>query len=81
MSCSNKRHTLALAFHIPLSREIDWPWPDWFRDLAPGIARMWRTHRERQRLLELNEYLLKDIGITREQAEREAARWMWDWTV
>lgn len=81
MSCSTKGHSPALAFHAPAPRENDWPWPDWFRDLAPTIARMWRTRRERQRLLDLDEHMLKDIGITREQAEKEAARWMWDWTV
>ncbi len=80
MSC-NKGQTPALAIHTRTTREIDWPWPDWFRDLAPAIARMWRNHRERQRLLDLDEHLLKDIGITRDQAEKEAAKWMWDWTV
>jgi uncharacterized protein YjiS (DUF1127 family) len=39
---------------------------------------MWRKRRERQRLLELDEHLLNDIGITREQAEQQAAKWMWE---
>ena len=78
MSCSNKGHTPALAFHTPAPREIDWPWPDWFRELAPAFARMWWKHRERQRLLELDQHLLSDIGITRDQAEKEAAKWMWE---
>jgi uncharacterized protein YjiS (DUF1127 family) len=60
------------------SREIDWPWPDWFRDLAPAIARMWEKRRSRQRLVELDEHLLNDIGVTRDQAEREAKKWMWE---
>ena len=38
---------------------------------------MWRKNRERQRLLDLDEHLLRDIGLTREQAEKEAARWLW----
>jgi uncharacterized protein YjiS (DUF1127 family) len=42
---------------------------------------MWRENRERQRLLDLDEHLLRDIGLTREQAEKEAARWLWDWTI
>ena len=81
MSCSTKGHTPPLALHTPVSRENDWPWPDWFRDLAPGIARIWRKNRERQRLLDLDEHRLRDIGLTREQAEKAAARWLWDWTV
>jgi uncharacterized protein YjiS (DUF1127 family) len=52
---------------------MDWPWPDWFRHLAPAVARLWEKRQARQQLLELDERLLRDIGITREQAELEAA--------
>ena len=34
--------------------------------------------RQRRALLELDERLLKDIGITRADAEREAGRSLWD---
>jgi uncharacterized protein YjiS (DUF1127 family) len=78
MSCSTKGNTPALALHTPASRDTDWPWPDWFRDLAPAIARMWEKRRSRQRLVELDEHLLNDIGVTRDQAEREAKKWMWE---
>jgi uncharacterized protein YjiS (DUF1127 family) len=81
MSCSNKGDTPALTLHAPAPREIDWPWPSWFRDLTPSFTRMWQKRRQRQRLLELDQHLLSDIGITRDQAEKEAAKWMWDWTV
>ncbi len=76
MPCSTKWRNPALALHTSSSREIDWPWPDWY--LAPAIARMWQKRRERQRLADLDEHLLRDIGITREQAEKEAAEWMWE---
>ena len=78
MSCSSKGHSPTLAVCTPRSRDTDWPWPDWFRDLAPAIARMWQKRRQRQRLLELDEHLLSDVGVTREQAEKEAAKWMWE---
>jgi uncharacterized protein YjiS (DUF1127 family) len=39
---------------------------------------MWQKRRERQRLTDLDEHLLRAIGITREQAEKEAAKWMWE---
>jgi uncharacterized protein YjiS (DUF1127 family) len=78
MSCSNKGHASALTLHTPQPREIDWPWPDWFGDLAPAVARMWQKRRGRQRLLTLDPHLLRDIGITRVQAEQEAAKWMWE---
>jgi uncharacterized protein YjiS (DUF1127 family) len=44
----------------------------------PPLARWWRVRRERRLLLELNDYMLNDIGLTREQARREAARPFWD---
>jgi uncharacterized protein YjiS (DUF1127 family) len=78
MSCSNKGRNPALAIHTRASREIDWPWPDWFCDLAPTIARMWQKRRGRQQLLDLDPRLLNDIGLTRDQAEKEAAKWMWE---
>ena len=78
MPCSTKGHSPALAFHTSASRDFDWPWPDWFADLAPAIARMWQKRRERQRLLELDEHLLSDIGVTRDQAQKEAVKWMWE---
>ena len=78
MSCTDKGHSPAVAFHTSVSREFDWPWPDWFAGLAPAIARMWQKRRERQRLLTLDPHLLRDIGITRDAAEKEAAKWMWE---
>jgi uncharacterized protein YjiS (DUF1127 family) len=38
---------------------------------------MWEKRRERSRLLDLDEHLLNDIGITRYEAEAEAAKWPW----
>ena len=77
MSCSTNAHSTSLACRSA-SHETDWPWPDWFRDLAPAIARMWEKRRQRQRLLSLDKHLLDDIGITRDQAEKEAAKWVWE---
>ena len=36
-----------------------------------------RRRRQRQALLELDDYHLSDIGITREAAKREAAKSFW----
>ena len=36
-----------------------------------------QKRRGRRRLRELDDQLLKDIGITREQAERAARKWFW----
>jgi len=46
-----------------------------------GIFRSWMAyHRQRQALGDLAEYnrhLLRDIGLSPEQAQREAAKWFW----
>ena len=36
------------------------------------------VHRQRRRLAELSDHQLTDIGITREEAQTEAARLFWD---
>ena len=73
-----QKSNASLPIRRPLaSVELDWPWPNWFRTLAPVLSRMWQKRRQRQSLLELDDHLLEDIGITREQAEREAGKWFW----
>ena len=42
------------------------------------IAAWSRVARERRRLLDLDEHILKDIGLTPEEAYREASRPFWD---
>lgn len=47
---------------------------------AIGLARLLHWHelaRQRRALLALNDRMLKDIGITRVEAEREARRPFW----
>lgn len=47
-----------------------------FRRFSP--TRLLTMRRTRARLAQLDDHLLKDIGLTREAAEREAARCSWD---
>jgi uncharacterized protein YjiS (DUF1127 family) len=47
---------------------------------ARALIRLMRWHetaRERRALLALSDHMLKDIGITRAEAEREASRPFW----
>ncbi len=37
----------------------------------------WRRHHSRQRIAELNPFLLKDIGVTHSDAELEANKRFW----
>jgi uncharacterized protein YjiS (DUF1127 family) len=55
------------------------------RTLASALARLFwldRRFRARLELLELSDHQLRDVGITRDQALREAERLSWrgDWT-
>lgn len=37
-----------------------------------------RRHAERQTLSEMDDWQLRDIGVTRAELERELARWPWE---
>ena len=77
MSCAEKTYGSGTFVRPSPSIARDWPWPNWFHDLAPSLNRMWQKRHERQRLLELDDRLLADIGLTREQAEQEARKRPW----
>lgn len=42
------------------------------------IARWINRQRQRRALTELDDRMLRDIGVTRDAARREANRWFWD---
>lgn len=46
-------------------------------ELSRSCSHMAQRRRGRQALLELDDRLLKDIGVTREQAERQSRKWFW----
>jgi uncharacterized protein YjiS (DUF1127 family) len=46
--------------------------------LVRGLVRRQELARQRRRLVALDEHLLKDIGITRADANREGSRLFWD---
>jgi uncharacterized protein YjiS (DUF1127 family) len=48
----------------------------WLRTLGFWIERS-RQRRQLGELAELNDYLLKDIGVSREEAKREAEKRFW----
>lgn len=55
------------------------------RSFARRLMAMLALRRQRHSLAEMDEHLLSDIGVTRDQARREAARAPWDvprnWTL
>jgi len=46
-------------------------------ELQRACDHMLQRRRQRQALLELDDRLLKDIGLTREQLQREVRKWPW----
>ncbi len=49
---------------------------NWIQRIAV-ILGWWDRARQRQHLLQLDDRLLRDIGLTREDVEREAAKPFW----
>lgn len=49
-----------------------------FSDLVTRLGRLADRRRQRRDLLELTDEQLRDIGVTPEEARREAARPFWD---
>lgn len=66
-------------------RQSKSPWrllrPEWWRtsagSLAPVVSLWFERARTRQALAELDEHLLRDIGRTPIEAQRESARPFW----
>ncbi|MCC5954973.1 MAG: DUF1127 domain-containing protein [Natronohydrobacter sp.] len=59
------------AIHLPVRSVLRWKG-------RFSLARFFAMRRTRARLSLLDDHLLRDIGLTREEAAREAARCSWD---
>jgi uncharacterized protein YjiS (DUF1127 family) len=46
-------------------------------ELSRTCTRIAQRRRERQSLLELDDRLLDDVGVTRDKAERQSRKWFW----
>lgn len=47
-------------------------------DVLRTVRRLRQRSRERNALAELDDHMLNDIGLTREQALRESRKWSWE---
>ena len=63
-----------IAAQSPRYDRPEWSWAEWQHEFASAFGRMWQRRRERQALLELDDRLLEDVGVTREQALRQARK-------
>jgi uncharacterized protein YjiS (DUF1127 family) len=53
-------------------------WPSALFGLVKAMAAWIERRRQLQALTELDDHLLKDVGLSRQQARREAARPFWN---
>ena len=47
------------------------------RRAGHGVGVAWRVLSTKRELLEMDDHMLKDIGISRAEASYEATRWLW----
>ena len=66
---------LAMSRSATLHRSSE---PAYFRRLAASILRALHLRQTRQHLARLEPHMLRDIGLTPDQARREATRPIWD---
>ena len=85
MSCANKTCSDLNRVQLPAPVWTDWLWRPLWLDHIRGlydVLQMLRRVRERTRqrrvLGELDDHMLADIGLTREQALRESRKWSWE---
>jgi uncharacterized protein YjiS (DUF1127 family) len=53
------------------------PWREFLRTAIEAVARASARRGQRCALLELDDHLLADVGVTREQARHEARKRFW----
>jgi uncharacterized protein YjiS (DUF1127 family) len=73
MTCTDKVSTFLITIQVPTRR--DRPWLEWLSFIPRCYRRMREQQRQHHALLQLDDHLLADIGVSREQALREAGKW------
>jgi uncharacterized protein YjiS (DUF1127 family) len=82
MSCASTTCSPTLSFSMPAVAYARpgfsaFPWREFLHAAIKAVARFRTRRAERFALMELDDRLLADIGITRQQARREARRRFW----
>ena len=71
-------NTAAFADTLPAQWPADAaPAPHWLDGASNLLSRWLEASRSRQTLDELDEHLLRDIGLTREEARLESSKFFW----
>ncbi|MBZ9684255.1 DUF1127 domain-containing protein [Mesorhizobium sp. CO1-1-7] len=59
----------------PVPRRQSFPFVTWVRSRL--LARWYDRHAQRRDLSEIDDHLLRDLGLTREDVRRECAKSFW----
>lgn len=60
---------------VPFARRQSFPFINWVRSRL--LARWYDRHLQRRDLSEIDDHLLRDLGLTREDVRRECAKSFW----
>jgi uncharacterized protein YjiS (DUF1127 family) len=66
----------ASPFAQPTS--VSRPWRETLRSVLPYVSRCHARRNQRRALIELDDHLLADIGVSREEAFLEAQKLFWE---
>jgi uncharacterized protein YjiS (DUF1127 family) len=76
MSCGSTQQSQSISTPPLQAIEIPFPFRGWSR-FALRLLRCYERQQQRRALRELDRHMLRDLGITREQAEAEARKPFW----
>ena len=76
-NCSTNLSSIERGTVFSPSRPLPRPRLGIWQGAIAATGRVWSRRRQRQALLELDDRLLADIGITRDQAVGEASKPFW----
>ena len=77
MPCGNKTYFSPLGIVRRPRVAVRSPRPKWLDAILRTYRQLLERRKQRQTLLELNDHMLSDIGLSREEASREASKWFW----
>jgi uncharacterized protein YjiS (DUF1127 family) len=83
MSCGSTNCSSAISANLLQASAfvrpafVSRPWRETLRSVFAYVSRCHARHNQRRALIELDDRLLTDIGVSRREAVREAQKFFW----